>query len=214
MIRPRLLDLYCGGGGAGMGYHLAGFDVTGVDHVAQPRYPFEFYRADALDYLRLYGSEYDAIHASPPCQAFSLAQRIQARGHLDLIVRTRRALIRSGKPWVIENVEGAPLAHPVTLCGAMFPRLRVYRHRLFEANFTIREPEHPEHYAPVTKMGRAPQRGEFLHVVGNFIGVAQARAAMGVGWMSRDELSEAIPPAYTQYVGTQLALWLNPAEAA
>lgn len=111
----------------------------------------------------------------------------------------------AGLPYIIENVEGSPLLNPVLLCGAMFPGLRVYRHRLFESNIALSAPHHPPHVAPLRKMGRRPAEGDFMHVVGNFSGVDQAREAMGgVDWMSRDGLRESIPPAYTEYLGRQL----------
>jgi DNA (cytosine-5)-methyltransferase 1 len=109
----------------------------------------------------------------------------------------------SGLPYVIENVQGAPLLDPVVLCGAMFG-LRTYRHRLFEANFLIKAPAHPPHVAPTRKMGRPIRDGEFMHVVGNFSGVGTARDIMGMPWASRDGLREAIPPAYTKHIGLQL----------
>lgn len=207
--RPKLLDLFCGAGGAGMGYQLAGFDVEGVDINPQPRYPFTFHRADALKFLLEHHHEFDAFHASPPCQAWTLAQRIQNNEHPDYITASRAAFELIGKPWVIENVEGAPLLDPVVLCGGMFPGLRVYRHRLFESSEPIQVPIHPEHTAPLTKMGRPPRLGEFMHIVGNFSGVAAGREAMGIDWMSRDELAEAIPPAYTEYIGRQLIDWME-----
>lgn len=203
-MRPRLLDLFSKAGGCSMGYHRAGFDVVGVDIEPQPRYPFEFHQGDALAFLIEYGHEFDAFAASPPCQAHSNAQRIQGRAHKDFIREVRALFRATGKPYVIENVEGAPLHDPIVLCGAMFPGLRTYRHRLFEANFPIRVPPHPEHVFPNTKMGRPPQPGEFMHVVGNFSGVPQAKVAMGIDWMTRDELREAIPPAYTEHIGRQL----------
>ena len=113
--RPRLLDLYCCAGGAGAGYHLAGFDVVGVDIEKQGNYPFHFIQADAIQYLLKHGHEFDVIHASPPCQAHSNAQKIQGNNHVDLIDPTRDALISIGKPWIIENVMGAPLINPITL---------------------------------------------------------------------------------------------------
>jgi DNA (cytosine-5)-methyltransferase 1 len=204
--RPRMLDLFCKEGGAGMGYHLAGFEVVGVDIEPQRRYPFEFNQADALEFLEQFGYEFDAFHASPPCQQYSLAQRLHGRDHPDLISAVRAAFIRlsDGRPWVIENVPGAPLRNPVELCGAMFEGLRVYRHRLFESNIALSQPAHPEHVVPLAKMGRPPQLNEFMHVVGNFSGVAQARRAMGIDWMTRDGLREAIPPAYTEHLGREL----------
>jgi DNA (cytosine-5)-methyltransferase 1 len=199
---PRILDLCCGAGGAALGYYLAGFEVTGVDIAAQPRYPFTFVQADALTFPL---DGFDAVHASPPCQAWTLAQRIRRNGHPDLITPVRARVIAAGLPYVIENVPGAPLRDPVTLCGAMFAGLAVYRHREFETSFPLTAPAHPVHTAPLAKMGRPPRPGEFMHVVGNFSGAARARQAMGIGWMTRDELREAIPPAYTRHVGHALA---------
>lgn len=204
MSRPRLLDLFCHQGGAGMGYHRAGFDVVGVDILPEPRYPFEFHQADALKYLLEHHREFDMFHASPPCQAFTNAQKIQGNDHPDFIAATRAAFELIGKPWVIENVVGAPLRYPTMLCGRSFPELRVYRHRLFESNMPLRQPPHAPHDVPLTKMGRTPREGEFMHVVGNFSGVEQAKAAMGIDWMTRDGLREAIPPAYTELIGRQM----------
>lgn len=202
-MTPRLLDLFCCQGGAGTGYARAGFEVVGVDIEPQPRYPFEFHQADAIEFLLEHGHEFDAIHASPPCQAHTLAQRIQRNEHPDLIEPTRRALLALGRPWVIENVPGAPLVAPVLLCGPMFG-LHTYRHRLFESSVSLTVPEHPEHVARTTKMGRPPREGEYMHIVGNFSGVAAAREIMGMDWANRDGLREAIPPAYTEHIGAQL----------
>ncbi|MEE1789827.1 DNA cytosine methyltransferase [Streptomyces sp. BE308] len=205
--RLRVLDLFCCQGGAAMGYHLAGFDVTGIDLAPQPRYPFRFIQADAIDYVREHGAEFDFIHASPPCQRYSRAQKIQHRDHPDLIAPTRAALEATGRPWVIENVEEAhrELRAPVTLCAAAFG-MRTYRHRLFETggNFTFTPPRHPAHWAPLTKMGRPRAAGHFAHYVGNFSGVQEARTDMGVGWMNRDGIRECIPPAYTHHIATAL----------
>ncbi len=201
----RALDLFCGAGGASMGYHRAGFEVVGVDVNPQPNYPFEFIQADAMSFP-LEG--FDLIVASPPCQAFTLAQRIRDRKHPDLIGRTRRRLLASGTPFVIENVVGAPLINPTMLCGAMFG-LRVYRHRLFECSFPVAEIAHPPHIAPLRKMGRPVRDGEFMHVVGNFSGVKIAREAMGIEWMKRDELREAIPPIYCEYIGREAMRWIK-----
>lgn len=201
--RPKLLDLFCCQGGASRGYADAGFDVTGVDINPQPHYPFKFRKYDALDFLERHGRKFDAIHASPPCQAFTNAQKLQGNEHPDLITPVRELLSDLGKPFAIENVPGAPLINPVELCGAMFG-LRTYRHRLFESNVVLWAPSHPEHVAKTTKMGRPPRDGEFMHVVGNFSGVEQARAAMGMPWATRDGLREAIPPAYTEHIGRQL----------
>lgn len=208
----RILDLFCKQGGCSKGYVDAGFEVVGVDIEPQPRYPWEFIQADALAVLRdvRRWDRFDAIHASPPCQAHTNAQKIQHNEHPDLIAPMRELLKATGLPYVIENVPGAPLENPVELCGSMFG-LGTYRHRLFETNFPVVAPVHPEHTARTTKMGRKPQPGEFMHVVGNFSGVAQAKEAMGIDWMTRDGLREAIPPAYTHWIGTQLAEYLRAA---
>lgn len=188
-----------------MGYHRAGFEVVGIDIEPQPHYPFEFHQADALAVLSEYPWDQDwvAVHASPPCQAYSNAQKLRGNVHPDLIGPTRELLESTGLPYVIENVVGAPLRDPVTLCGAMFG-LRTYRHRLFETNWELAAPEHPPHVARTTKMGRPPGDGEFMHVVGNFSGVAEAREAMGIDWMPGHRMREAIPPAYTEWIGAQL----------
>lgn len=189
-----------------MGIHQAGFEVLGVDLSPQPHYPFEFIQADALT-VNLKG--FDFIWASPPCQAFTRAQRIRNNEHPDLIAPIRKRLLASGLPFVIENVIGAPLINPVVLCGAMFPGLKVYRHRIFECNFKVEVPPHPTHMHPLRKMGRPPKNGDFMHVVGNFSGVAQARKAMSIGWMTRDELRESIPPAYSKLFAAHIALTLK-----
>jgi DNA (cytosine-5)-methyltransferase 1 len=207
----RVLDLFCGAGGAGKGYADAGFEVVGVDIEPQPRYPFyplHYYREDALVFLERnkdrIPKRFDLIHASPPCQAFTNAQRIQDRLHPDLVSPTRELLKQIGLPYVIENVVGAPLVDPVLLCGAMFSELKTYRHRLFETSFGAVAPPHPKHVHKQAKMGRPPQDDEWIQVVGNFSGVEFAREAMGIDWMTRDELREAIPPAYTRYIAEQL----------
>lgn len=203
--KPRLLDLFCCQGGAAEGYRRAGFDVVGVDIAPQPRYPFAFIQHNCLTLDQRFLQSFDAIHASPPCQAHTLCQRIQKNAHPDLVAATRALLASTGVRYIIENVEGAPLIDPVLLCGAMFPGLRVYRHRLFESNIALSTPDHPPHHAPLRKMGRPPAAGDFMHVVGNFSGVEQAKAAMGgVDWMNRDGLRESIPPAYTEHLGRQL----------
>lgn len=209
---PWLLDAFCGAGGASVGYWLAGFNVVGVDIVDFKRYPFTLIVNDALQELRylrkdgdLMGYRFVGVHASPPCQAFTEAWKIRQNDHPDLVGPVRDLLEELGLPYVIENVEGAPLIEPVTLCGAMFG-LRTYRHRLFETNFGLPQPPHPKHVARTTKMGRPPKPDEFMHVVGHFAGVPQAREAMGIPWMSRNELKEAIPPAYSEYIASYIPL--------
>ncbi|MEU7201409.1 SAM-dependent methyltransferase [Streptomyces sp. NPDC045470] len=203
-FRPRLLDAFCCQGGAGMGYHLAGFEVTGVDKDAQPRYPLSFHQSDAIEFIREFGAAFDFIHASPPCQYDSECQRIRGRAHPDLIAPTREALEATGRPWVMENVRGAAvkLLSPVMLCGAMFG-LQTYRHRYFETGggFTFTPPPHPPHTVPQAKMGRPVPPGWYGQYVGNFSGVPLARRVMGVPWMNRDGIRECIPPAYARHIG-------------
>jgi len=215
--KPRLLDLYCCAGGAGVGYARAGFEVVGVDIDPQPRYPFEFIQADALGLDPEFVASFDAIHASPPCQSYSdLAKR---NGNADawprLIDPTRDLLVASGKPWVIENVEGAPLRNPVVLCGTMFPGLRVLRHRLFEASFPIVAPPHGKHPKVHTFDKRKSHYGktndmlDFVQVTGGGnCTVAAAKDAMGITWMTKNEMNESIPPAYTKLIGDQLMAYI------
>jgi len=189
-----------------MGLHRAGFDVYGIDIHPQPRYPFKFYQTDAVKFIERWGSEFDAIVAGWPCQAYTACQQIQGNAHPMLIEPGREVMRSSGRPYVIENVEGARehLINPTELCGCMFPDLNVYRTRLFEASFDLPQPAHRPHVQLVTKMGRPPVDGERMHVVGNFSGVNAARSAMGIDWMTRDGLREAVPPAYGYWIGKQL----------
>lgn len=203
----KLLDLFCCGGGAAKGYTGAGFTVTGIDIEPQPKYPYEFIQDDALCYLAEHGHEYDVIHASPPCQRYSSMTRTAktSEQHPDLIAPTRALLEASGKPYIIENVVGAPLRDPVLLCGTMFPGLRVYRHRLFETNWPLVPPVHPKHTAkPMPKAGRGANAEGWLSVAGHFSDVGAAQRAMGIDWLGQKELAQAIPPAYTEYIGRQL----------
>lgn len=199
-----------------MGYYQAGFDVAGVDIAPQPKYPFEFVQADALEYLAAHWHEFDVVHASPPCQAFTKAgkeHRKNGKVYADFLELTRDALKEIGKPYIIENVPDAPMENPVELCGAMFG-LKTYRHRLFESNIPLVVPEHPKHIAKNAKMGRPPKEGEFIQVVGHFSGVAFAKEAMGINWLGQKELAQAIPPSYTEYLGLQLRAALMLKKAA
>ena len=278
----RLLDLYCGAGGAAMGYSHAGFDeIVGVDIAAQPRYQFEFVQADALEYVADHGHEFDAIHASPPCQGYSIMHNLpwlRGREYPLLIKPTRDLMIHVGKPWVLENVMGAKwgcknlenisrlIGYDITdhgmkanwLCGAMFGK-PFYRHRLFESNWFWLAPGHPRHQGVikpgrilgdranqfVLPIGKSPiqrydgsvrskqreglkLRSGYEHVEfsmptlanwqngdpANGVGIGHAKGwrlaaeALGIDWMKRDELTQAIPPAYTEFIGRQLHLTL------
>lgn len=206
-MKPKLLDLYSCAGGAARGYQQAGFHVTGIDHKPQPRYAGDvFICADALEYVAEHGHEFDAIHASPPCQAFTNCQRIQGRQHPDLIEPTRQLLQASGKPYIIENVPGAPLINPTTLVGSMFG-LMTMRPRLFETSFDLPFMLAPTPRAKHAKMGRLARPGEYMHIAGKggYAGVKDQWAkAMEIDWMGVRELSQAIPPAYTKWLGERL----------
>jgi DNA (cytosine-5)-methyltransferase 1 len=221
-VKPRLLDLFCGAGGCSVGYARAGFNVVGFDLHPQPNFPFEFHQGDALvlGATLLEWQHFDAVSASPPCQAHSDLQKQSKRHYEDLIAPTRELLERSGLPYVIENVEGAPLVDPVVLCGTMFPGLRVIRHRLFETNWPLTAPPHGAHPLVFTHdkrkahYGRLDQDTSFVQVTGGGNAtVANKAAAMGIDWMTGRELNEAIPPAYTEHVGRQLMQHLERAAA-
>ena len=201
---PVLLDLYCGAGGAAMGYHQAGWDVVGVDIKPQPRYPFAFIQADALSVPL---GDAAAIHASPPCQAYS---RMHGSAGVDLVAETRARLVASGRPFVIENVEGAPLHAPIRLCGSMFD-LDVQRHRLFEANWPLSEHQWPCRHGIWSPRYRVHDHGRrYLAATPPVFGSGGGKsaehwaAAMQIDWMTRAELSQAVPPAYTAFIGRQL----------
>jgi DNA (cytosine-5)-methyltransferase 1 len=206
----KLLDLFCGAGGASRGYAEAGFEVTGVDLKHGKRYPYKYIRADVLDVLRdeEFINQFDVIHASPPCQTHSITQHLRnAQGKstskVDLIPETRAALIASGKPYIIENVPGSPLINPVNVCGSAFG-LKVRRHRLFESNMPIVGTKcyHKEQGRPVGVYGslndEIPKGGKTAETID------QALNAMGITNMIWTELVEAIPPDYTKYLGNQI----------
>jgi DNA (cytosine-5)-methyltransferase 1 len=232
-VRPLALDLFCGAGGASMGLHRAGFDVTGVDIRPQPRYPFRFVRADALNPPFALRS-FDFIWASPPCQAHtSLRKMWNAKPHADLIPQTREILTASGVPYAIENVPGSPLRSTVMLCGTMFDLrtdcgAELRRHRFFETNFIILAPQCSHGRAvigiygghvrdrcrTITITGHTPQQNVVRNRVRQTFSVDDARGAMGIDWMTMDGLSQAIPPAYSEFIGRAALVQLQSSQRA
>lgn len=228
--RPRLLDLFCGAGGAGMGYHRAGFDVVGVDIAPQPHYPFEFHQADALDVLGCWDEhdgrcwpEIDAIHASPPCQHFStMGNRSRAEGKrrlpptVDLLTPTLALLREVRLPWVVENVAGAKALMPnaIVLSGGMLG-LGVHRPRYFVSNVLLLTP--PRAAPPpngVGVYGRTHDGRQLFNRKSNGTyraprSLEEAREAMGMDWADWHGTKEAIPPAYTEFIGWQLLAHLQ-----
>lgn len=225
MSRPVLLDLFCGAGGSAVGYSRAGWNVVGVDCEAQPNYPYEFFQVDALEVLRWWNRQpqryealrdhgFGAIHASPPCQGYTQLAAVNAKlgrkqRHEKLIAETRVLLQATGLPYVIENVVGAPLIDPVRVCGTSFG-LPLRRHRLFESNRPLvgRECDHGRFTVPRYWTGWRPN-GEHrlstvVQVYGNAADKHEWPDAMGIDWMTYDELAEAVPPAYTEFIGRQL----------
>jgi len=217
MPRPRLLDLFCGAGGAGMGYHRAGFEVVGVDVKYQRHYPFEFVQADAIEYLAEHGDEYAVIHASPPCQRWSLASGYAKNAkerHPDLIEPLREML--DGRIYVIENVPRAPIRPDVRLTGPMFGLWRIERVRHFEVSHFCLQPPLQHVARSAWESGMAGSITTSLSSNSHFykrkakglrgrIPVPEACEMMGIDWpMTAFEVGEAIPPAYTEFIGSQL----------
>ena len=230
MTKLRALDLFCCAGGAGMGLHRAGFDVVGVDIRPQPRYPFEFHQADALAYPL---DGFDFIWASPPCQAHSSISRVSGRQehHVDRIEETRARLEASGSPWVMENVMGAPLRDPFMLCGTMFGLqtscgAELQRHRLFEANWFVGlvpscqhgtatiGVAHDRRRKVITVTGSTPQQNVVHNRSRLTFPVGEAKRAMGIDWMTMAQLSQAIPPAYAEFIGRAAIEHINQSRAA
>jgi DNA (cytosine-5)-methyltransferase 1 len=234
--KPLLLDLFCGAGGAGMGYHRAGFDVLGVDINPQPHYPFRFEQADALDYLReeirfkhyySHVREVVAVHASPPCQAHTtMSNKHRGKGSLadrrvDLIGPTRELLLELGVPYIIENVTGAKRAlwNPILLHGGQFG-LGVHRPRYFESNVAlVAPPRSLPALNPIGVYGKHHDgRRLFTRADGSIQRAAKSldegRAAMGIDWMEWRELAESLPPSFTEYLGRQLLQHLASERAA
>ena len=231
MTRPRLLDLFCGAGGAAMGYHRAGFDVVGVDINPQPRYPFEFHQADAMEMLRSINAfggghggaaHFDVIHASPPCQAYTIAghrEREAGKVYPDLVATVRNLLTATDVPWVIENVRGAPVRADYKLCGCMFGLPHLKRERWFETSWNAFDLRQPCYHVgrSIAVVSGGIQTWEIRDGWGRIPAgpLQELRSrAMGIDWMKRNDLALAIPPAYTEYIGTQLIDHLTAMEAA
>lgn len=214
--KPRLLDLFCGAGGCSVGYHRAGFDVVGVDNKPHPDYPFPMVVTDAMVLLGVpaFLQGFDVVHASPPCPRYSVAThaRGNAHEHPDLVMPVREALRAWGGVYIIENVPGAPLENPALVCGWAMGMKHIKRHRLFESN------------APLMSPGRLCPKGDTVSVFGHsgedrrrsaggvrkHVPISEVRELMGVNWMSnRDDVSDSIPPAYTEYLGGQLLDWIG-----
>lgn len=206
--RMRLLDLFCGAGGSAVGYYRAGFtDIVGVDIVNQPHYPFNMYVADAIDFVASNDlSGFDLIHASPPCQAYSVSTAMWrgTNDYPDLVEPTRLMLQDSGIPYVIENVPGAPLGYSITLCGSTLGLPRIRRHRHFETFWPMMSPgcDHSRLREPLSVSGHS-EHGSGYNARKLPHGLAARAEAMGIDWMTRDELSEAIPPAFTKFIGEE-----------
>lgn len=213
----KAADLFCGAGGAGWGLDRAGFTVTGFDIRHQPRYPLKFYQADALT-VDL--SPFDFVWASPPCQRHCRLRKMNeaqgvAKDWPDLIAQTRAKLRAWGGPYVIENVPGAPLINPIQLCGSSFG-LQVQRHRLFESNIALLELDclhgrYEKDKPPLHRLQSAKSR--VVGCYGNGRGAGDTvrvwQKAMGIDWMTRPELAQAIPPAYSHFIGHQVMRWLR-----
>lgn len=222
-VRPRLLDLFCCAGGAAMGYHQAGFDVVGVDIEPQPRYPFEFIQTDALSLDAGFLRSFDVIHASPPCQGYTeLRSAPGTKGAPKLIEPVREMLGATGLPFVIENVEGAAseLRSPIILCGSMFglsaEGCELRRHRLFESNISLSAPvcQHSDRpvvgvYGGHARIRSARHGGRGTRDAWPNGHKPVAAEAMGMDWATLAEMSEAIPPAYTRFIGEQLIAHLQ-----
>lgn len=224
--RYKLLDLYCCAGGAAKGYHDAGFEVIGVDIIDRPNYPYEFIKADALEILKdvEFLKQFDAIHASPPCQCYSKLKYLSGNvekweeEHVDLVAPTRELLIKTGKPYVIENVEGSPLINPIKLCGSQFENMYTQRPRLFESNIPLRKPDAPVVRHKTLKLGCGPAEDGYITVAGTRSpkGMNEVQTKLyygfalgGIDWMSLEELTQAIPPVYTCFLGKQIIEYLD-----
>lgn len=219
VMKPVIFDLFCGAGGAGKGYQRAGFNTIGFDIEEHPNYPGLFVKADALEVLKTVaetgkwnGIRPVAVHTSPPCQGYARGGLKEASKFPRLIEPVRELLVEIDLPYVIENVDGArpDMIDPVMLCGSRFD-LKVRRHRMFETNFSIPQPLcfHKQQGTPIGVYGQHPDSKQFMRPNGKSRGLRastleEGQAAMGIDWMDWSDLTEAIPPAYTQHVGEYL----------
>lgn len=218
MDQYRILVTYCGQGGSAKGYADAGFEIVGVDLVPQPLFPFEFHQGDAIEFIQAHGHEFDAIDGGPPCQVNSPLRHRTKREYPRLIGPTRDAMRATGKPYVIENVEGAAheMIDPVTLCGSHFglgaDGLLLKRHRLFETSFELSPPSTPDNCrgVPMANVHGGGGQREYRNADGKRVGhgnkfsAEHSRIAMGTPWMTAKGMNQAIPPVYTEFVGRQL----------
>lgn len=215
--KPRLLDLFCKAGGTSVGYHCAGFEVVGVDIEPQPNYPFKFYQADAFEFLAVHADEFDVIAASPPCQLYTGMREITLSrfgecntNPPDLIDVTRQALIETGKPYIIENVQGSPVITQVILCGASLGLPHIARHRHFESNVLLFAPKctHRQNEYTIGVYGARPDGRRVSYRQHRLCRVArsldEAQREMGIDWMEWHEITQAVPPVYTEYLGRQI----------
>jgi hypothetical protein len=216
----KLLDLFCGGGGAAMGYYRAGFDVVGIDIKSQPYYPFKFYQSDAIEYLIKYGENFDLIHASPPCQGYSNSTRADSKyvyyskgkDTPRLIDPLREVLLKIGNPYIIENVRGAKkyLKNPIVLCGSMF-NLYISRHRYFETSFNVSQLFHPS-CSGIAKINAEKLNFDYRDMTvtgkGRRAGTSERwKILLGINWdMTQANLAESIPPVYTEWIAKQYLL--------
>ena len=207
MFEYTVFDFFAGGGGCGAGYARTGAYVMGCDIVPQPKNPHDFIQADWRELIE-FAKGFDLWHASPPCQAYSKAckqWRKEGYQYKDMITQVREVFQKSGKPYIIESVPGAPLINPTMLNGSMFGLL-VHRPRFFECSFPVAQPHIPATKQPV-KMGRPVNDGDIIQPVGHFSGVAYAQKQMEIDWLGQKELAQAIPPAYTEWLGQRFKEW-------
>jgi DNA (cytosine-5)-methyltransferase 1 len=220
-VKPKLLDLFCCAGGAAKGYTDAGFEVVGVDLFPQPHYPYEFHQGDAIEYLKAHFQEFDVIHASPPCQTYSKTKTLHKNVHPDLVAPTREALIASGKPWVMENVVGAPLLDPLQPCGTEFDmtaddvdgvKLKLVRHRLFESTMKIHGNGGCRHDKTIQTAtiygaggGWTPAHRDNPERRGGYIPATTViQKILDIDWMNKHEMSQVVPPKFAEFIGRQI----------